>query len=123
MIEIDEEEQRNIDGIHVDRIRGTSNDMRVLEGLTFPYENPLNDQKIEGPTLTIGDTTPPKIQGYLMSLAEMKEKNVQACDILQMLQFPFITLTPNQSDSGFDSKRRLIYFIPGREAKYVKIPE
>ena len=62
--------------------------------------------------------------GYVMSLAEMEERQILACDIMQMLPYPvsggnLVSIL----DCSFDSRQRIIFFIPGREAKYVKVPK
>jgi hypothetical protein len=63
-----------------------------------------------------------------MSLAEMNEKNIMACDILSMFQLPmqdysYSGISPTIKESDFDSSQRMVYFIPGRETKYVKVSE
>ena len=61
--------------------------------------------------------------GYVMTLAEMERKQVLACDILNMYQYPMGNITPTLKDSDYDSCRRIVFFIPGRESKYVKVSE
>lgn len=63
------------------------------------------------------------IQGHLMSLNEIFDKGVLASDILYMTQYPISGLPPTLKDSDFDLGQRMVYFIPGRETKYVKISE
>lgn len=52
--------------------------------------------------------------GYVMTLDEMKERQVLACDIFCMLHYPVPGSTlPRILNDEFDSKQRIIFFIPG----------
>lgn len=61
--------------------------------------------------------------GHVMTLSELEEKQVLACDILNMYQYPMGNIRPTLKDSDYDSCRRIVFFIPGRESKYVKVSE
>ena len=63
-------------------------------------------------------------KGHVMTLGEMEELQVQACDILCMTPYPLNRNSLlNMLDTTNDTQQRMVYFIPGREAKYVKVPE
>jgi hypothetical protein len=63
------------------------------------------------------------LEGHLMTLSEMEELKIEACDILYMthnLGMHFDHKVPTITDADHDTGRRIVYFIPGKESKYFK---
>jgi hypothetical protein len=61
-----------------------------------------------------------EINAYVMSLKEIEEKQIMACDVLCILPYPIDDNKAPYVDPEYDSKQRIIYFRPGRETKYFK---
>ena len=93
--------------------------------VTIQYDCGNDDMELKDPCKKCmsNRNNPNIIQGHLMTLDQIDEAQMQVCDILSMLQYPISGLPPTLKDSDFDSGMRMVYFIPGRETKYVKISE
>lgn len=76
-------------------------------------------------SIMVWDNDPRDIKpvGHVMTLTDMEEKQVLACDILNMYQHPIGNVAPTLKDSDYDSCRGILFFIPGRESNYVKVSE
>lgn len=97
----------------VNNVRGTAVDSQIVIEPNWMKPTKLDDESIGAIK---------RNSCCIMSLEEIEGRNIQACDILCMIKYPLVSANlVGMLDSDFDSGQRLIFFIPGREAKYVKI--
>lgn len=61
-----------------------------------------------------------KLKSFIISVTTLKELCIDVYDIVQMLPYPIHDLIPNENWSEYDNGLRLVYFVPGKEKKYLE---